>query len=342
MAGRPEEQTDWEDLYNPKSQQEVKPDWEKNTRAIGSKLLQKNGFTGGGLGRKGQGITAPIEVTLRPARAGLGAVKEISEEMKKQNQRITKALNREEKDKKKKKKSKAGATAQELITDFSKYGPLKELRWNTHQLVSISKTEIKHAERELEHLTDSLALVEKERATVQQVADREAAELELLSTLRTKISALQKGLASNEIRIDDIPMLFEDFEERFKLIYQKYEVWHYEFAIASPLLKQLMYGWDPLTSPKFGRAVFGRFYDSLLGSLFEGSVATYTHLLYAVFLEPVRLALREKWSPRQFEPVLTLLETWAPVLPDKVMDNILTQLVIPQNPGRNRRLEPSS
>lgn len=45
--------------------------WEKHTKGIGSKLLQKFGFTGR-LGAREDGISKAIEVTLRPTKQGLG------------------------------------------------------------------------------------------------------------------------------------------------------------------------------------------------------------------------------------------------------------------------------
>lgn len=50
----------------------VYPSFEKHTTGIGSRLLNKMGYIGGGLGKNGQGIVVPIAPEVKASRAGLG------------------------------------------------------------------------------------------------------------------------------------------------------------------------------------------------------------------------------------------------------------------------------
>jgi tuftelin-interacting protein 11 len=51
--------------------------------SLGASLLSKMGWTGGGVGKKSDGITVALEVKARPANAGLGMIEEKTEAMKK-------------------------------------------------------------------------------------------------------------------------------------------------------------------------------------------------------------------------------------------------------------------
>ncbi|XP_057785183.1 septin and tuftelin-interacting protein 1 homolog 1-like [Salvia miltiorrhiza] len=107
-------------------------EFEKHTKGIGMKLLEKMGYKGGGLGKNEQGIMAPIEAKLRPKNMGMGfneykeavrpAIQEVDE---KSVQRPSQSLEGRTKEKlwsKKVSKKKAYITAAELLAQKEEKG----------------------------------------------------------------------------------------------------------------------------------------------------------------------------------------------------------------------------
>ncbi|KAJ3188284.1 Tuftelin-interacting protein 11 [Gaertneriomyces sp. JEL0708] len=129
--------------------------FEAHTKGFGSKMLEKMGFKKGmGLGRDGSGIATPIDVKLRPTKAGLGLVDERSEALKRE-QRATGSEEPEmdRKDKKQgtrtgqwkrtaKKTKTAYKTAEELLAEQEGVTiPLASTSTQTSKIIDMTKKE---------------------------------------------------------------------------------------------------------------------------------------------------------------------------------------------------------
>lgn len=86
-----------EDAPAPKLAVKPRVAWEKHTTGFGSKMLAKMGFTGR-LGKKEDGVSAVIEVKLRPAQMGIGFGDFKEASALKHNRKLQKELRKEEVD----------------------------------------------------------------------------------------------------------------------------------------------------------------------------------------------------------------------------------------------------
>ncbi|KAJ6259789.1 hypothetical protein Dda_5430 [Drechslerella dactyloides] len=110
--------------------------------------------------------------------------------------------------------------------------------------------------------------------------------------------------------------------------------------------KSALAHWDPLTDPVYlldhVRKLRNIFNIRTLEDIESSLVATgyaersgkkstfYESMMYHIWLPRVRTTINNHWDVHDPTPVLTILETWAAVLPPFIHANILNQLVLPK------------
>ncbi|KAF9969644.1 hypothetical protein BGZ73_007925 [Actinomortierella ambigua] len=157
------------------------------------------------------------------------------------------------------------------------------------------------------------------------------------------------------------------FQEPFDLLaglyfeeYKKYNLDQVMVAVLQDSVKTMFAHWDVLKNPRLGSTLFGRWKNLLkqskvvyANSMVENGdfgyssprhgrggygargeperMTAYESLLHQTWLPKVRSAINNEWKPRDCDPMVELLEAWAPpILPQFLQDNVITQLILPK------------
>ncbi|GFY44287.1 tuftelin-interacting protein 11 [Trichonephila inaurata madagascariensis] len=107
-------------------------------------------------------------------------------------------------------------------------------------------------------------------------------------------------------------------------------------TIVVPLVQKLMKDWNPLEQKHHCIDIFQDWKALLECSSpvsgyrgVEQELQPYHRLVWDVWMPPVRKAILD-WNARNWSPLVELLDTWTPLLPPWVLDNVIEQLVLPR------------
>ncbi|CAI9301557.1 unnamed protein product [Lactuca saligna] len=338
--------------------------FEKHTKGIGTKLLEKMGYKGGGLGKNAQGIVAPIQAKLRPKNMGMGfnhykesanvpTLQESVDEIKVSGiQQKEKPLLKQGSSKKKEKEY---VTADEFFVKKQEQGldvvqnmrgPQVRLLTNLENLNSEEKLRENDNKPmpELQHninLIFDMAKLDKkkilqdlrnERETFvilhnekEKLKDNAALEKKQLDTIEEMVSVMERLRLLGTSTLESLATSFVDLHTRFPNEYKIFSLATIASSFALPLFIREFQGWDPLQNPTHGLNVM-----SLWKDLLEEDEIFDSLFMEVVFPAVVRLSGTDTWQARDPEPLLRFLDSWEQLLPHSVLQTILDNIVMPK------------
>ncbi|KAF3187888.1 hypothetical protein TWF225_004102 [Orbilia oligospora] len=378
-----------------------------NQDSFAARMMAKMGYQPGqGLGKTGEGRLAPVDTQLRPTRIGLGAVKEKTEQAKKEERRA-KILRGEvpsdsdsEKERKRRKKKKKGLaglsskegsgastparrrpqfkTAEEMAKELDGVevpsalknlidltgkgvdvgspgimaGGLSEVENENVKIAKLARKELEDFAREWKRLQERKKFLQLEEKQMTEDMDEQAETVKALQGIvdgAEKLAIDVSGADNRNGYEDKIAALASELEAmqfKYKNEVELYDLSEVAIAAFHPLFKSALAIWDPLTDPVYLldyirklRPIFNiRTLEDMEASLVttgyaekSGKMSTYYEsMMYSIWLPKIRSSINNHWNVHDPTPVLTILETWAGVLPPFVSDNILNQLVLPK------------
>ncbi|KAL5481335.1 hypothetical protein EMCRGX_G021472 [Ephydatia muelleri] len=213
---------------------------------------------------------------------------------------------------------------------------LPELLHNITLLVEKTENDILQSDRSLQYNKDLIVNLSHERISLEQDVFSEQVQIEKLSEILQTVEMCENRLAVGPpLNLKECKEILSTMQTKYPAEYKSHALSAIGVALTFPLIKNLLKGWDMLATPYFALDVFQTWREILREAESSHAVPSpdnmdpYDRLVWEIWMPIFRRAVTI-WSPRQCDPLINLLESWMPLLPVWVLDNILDQLVMPR------------
>ncbi|XP_054852639.1 tuftelin-interacting protein 11 [Eublepharis macularius] len=382
--------------------------WERHTKGIGQKLLQKMGYVPGrGLGKNAQGIINPIEAKQRKGKGAVGAYGSertsqslqdfpVADSEDEAEEEFQKDLSQWRKDpsggKKKPKyayktveelkaKGRAGkqlsapqkelaqvkvidmtGREQKVYYSYSQISQkhnipddspqqlplgkdakpqafaLPELEHNLQLLIDLTEQEIIQNDRQLQYERDTVVNLSHEIEKMEDVLSHQEVDICNLSKVLEMVEECERRMqpsCENPLTLTECAKIFETLQDKYYEEYRMSDRVDLAAAIVFPLVKDYFRNWDPLKDCTYGTEILSQ-WKSLLENdqlLSHGgqdlSTDAFHRLMWEAWMPHVRNVIGQ-WQPRNCIPMVDFLDSWEPIIPVWILDNILDQLIFPK------------
>ncbi|KAK1555739.1 hypothetical protein Q3G72_030701 [Acer saccharum] len=315
--------------------------FEKHTKGIGLKLLEKMGYKGDGLGKNEQRIITQIEAKIRPKNMGMGfndfketsppeefsGLKNLEEEKKSVGQeklwKQTRARKKEEE----------YITVEELLEKMQEQGfevvdqkvidmrgPHVRILTNLENLDAEEKFgESGCGGENLRNEKETTLSLLKEKEKLEKMAEEQKQQLDSMEKIVDVLSQVVIESSFGTITLDSLANYFSDLllENIMKHFLVFLMMW----------LMIAFQGWDPLRNPSHKLDEMSMWKD--FSDIWDVSTL-YMQLVSEIVLPAVRIFGINTWDVRDPEPMVRFLESWDKLMPPSVLHTILDTIVMPK------------
>ena len=231
---------------------------------------------------------------------------------------------------------------EELFTDggrgTERLFDMPELLNNLDILCEMAEDEIIQNDKKLRHEANMVVNLKHEKEKLDDVVAQEEKQInrvkELLS-LFDDCQARTKPDCENPISLEECAALFKKLQEEYYEEYKIYELSHLAVALVFPMMKSYFENWQPLSEPRKGLVMIKDWKYILEDTdrtfnRGDNNLNPYERLIWEIWMPHIRRVVLNTWSVRNCDPMIELLEGWAPVLPEWIFSNIMDQLVYPK------------
>ncbi|CAN6235604.1 unnamed protein product [Urochloa humidicola] len=294
------------------------------SNTVVAKMMKRMNYKeGAGLGRRGQGIVAPVEVTPRPKNAGLGTAEgrftSRSEDLEPPPPSAENWPKWDE--------AEAGGSSRKRKRDPPVFDDVVT--------TLARRLEQTAAAEAVARVLKALARPPPRWSSGARAEPRHGVETETETAAMVISKAMERvreESASGALTAGAVALEFAALKEAFPREYAAFHLADAARAIAAPLLRRAVFRqWDPLADPSRGvDAVAG-----LRGALLDDGSASspYAALVDDVVVGAVLAAAvsgGRAWDARDPDPMVRFLETWGDALPVPSIQRVLEAAVMPR------------
>lgn len=202
---------------------------------------------------------------------------------------------------------------------------LPELMHNLNLLVDMSEQEIIAHDRKQRAAETRIQELEQEKENLHKIVELEQA---YLTTLESALELVQK-IVDDSLSLEQAEKIFVQLKVNYPTEYQEFQLQDLVPGIIAPLVNASLRQWDPFENPTEPVALIKKWMNLLetKPSNSKDMFDPYSVLIWSGIIPKIRAAATN-WNPRSPHIMASLLDTWAPLLPEWILDNILEQMVL--------------
>jgi tuftelin-interacting protein 11 len=233
----------------------------------------------------------------------------------------------------------AGSGGLRVVAGANGSVPMPELQNNINLLVTQAVGDITDISAKIKRERNRRGMLAREKETLTARVAKEGGHVATLKDILSVVADCRLGLQSktNPLGLAGCADVFARLKRDHPLEYGLYGLASISGSIMFPMIRKEFATWSAITDP-LGRMDFFRTCKTLLatevdeaGSDGLGDEQTmFERMCWEIVMPRFRAGLLNDWNPRDYSVGIDLLEAWRPLLPEWVIENIQTQLVLPR------------
>ncbi|XP_065075830.1 septin-interacting protein 1 [Ochlerotatus camptorhynchus] len=205
---------------------------------------------------------------------------------------------------------------------------LPELMHNLNLIVEYCEQDIIAIDKQKCEAQDREEQLELEKENLIKITQLEEDYIHTLEGALDLVKALVEP-ESGSVSLEECERIFIRIQTGFPSEYKEFGLADLAPGVVAPMIAARLKEWNPFVDPTLHLDLFKR-WRSILGcsdTEKRNLLDPYSGLVWSGVIPSIRSAATT-WDPRLHQPMIALLDAWAPLLPSWILDNILEQIVM--------------